>query len=255
MRQQAPQEESCHAFGRLALDLFALQFEHNGPYRRLCEARGARPDNVTHWTAIPAVPTSAFKELELSCLPVGERTTVFHSSGTTGQRPSRHFHNAESLALYEASLLGGSRRTSEWQMANGKWQSSPRHRHRRRTPRWCTCSRAIRREAGSGVSAFVGRVAEDGAWALDLEAALERLRAASASGQPLLMLGHRVFVCASAGLPGRSTTCVSSFRPARARWKPGATRAARAACRRRRCTRSSRSASASRPVTSSANTA
>ncbi len=47
----------------------------------------------------------------------------------------------------------------------------------------------IRREAGSGVSAFVGRVAEDGAWALDSEAALERLRAASAGGQPMLMLG------------------------------------------------------------------
>jgi hypothetical protein len=34
-----------------------------------------------------------------------ERVAVFHSSGTTEQKPSRHFHNAESLAVYEASLL------------------------------------------------------------------------------------------------------------------------------------------------------
>ena len=92
-------------FEALALRLFALQFECNVPYRRLCEARGARPDTVAHWTGIPAVPTSAFKELDLSCLPVVERTTVFYSSGTTGEKPSRHYHNAGSLALYEASLL------------------------------------------------------------------------------------------------------------------------------------------------------
>ena len=53
---------------------------------------------------IPAVPTAAFKELELTCLGPDERTTVFHSSGTTEQRPSRHFHNTESLMVYEVSL-------------------------------------------------------------------------------------------------------------------------------------------------------
>ena len=92
-------------FEALALQLFALQFKHNVPYRRLCEARGARPDTVARWTDIPAAPTSAFKEFDLSCLPAEERTTVFHSSGTTGQKPSRHYHNAASLALYEASAL------------------------------------------------------------------------------------------------------------------------------------------------------
>src|SRR5262245_54237101 len=79
-------------FGELALDLFALQFEHNEPYRRLCQASGLHPGTVAHWGQIPAVPTSAFKELDLSCLPPEQRTAAFHSSGTTGQRPSRHFH-------------------------------------------------------------------------------------------------------------------------------------------------------------------
>src|SRR5207244_13411899 len=44
-------------------------------------------------------------EFDFSSLPLAERTFVFHSSGTTAQRPSRHFHNAESLAIYEAFLL------------------------------------------------------------------------------------------------------------------------------------------------------
>ena len=48
-------------FDKFALELFALQFKHNAPYRRLCEARGARPDTVAQWEAIPAAPTSAFK--------------------------------------------------------------------------------------------------------------------------------------------------------------------------------------------------
>ncbi len=90
-------------FNGLALVLFALQFKHNRPYRKFCEARKSPPDAIAHWAQIPAVPAAAFKQLELSCLPAGERTTVFHSSGTTEQRPGRHFHSAESLAVYEAA--------------------------------------------------------------------------------------------------------------------------------------------------------
>src|SRR5690242_17190740 len=83
--------DSAEEFNQLALELFALQFQHNAPYRRLCESRGALPGTLQHWTAIPAVPTVAFKELELSCLPVSDRSRVFFSSGTTLHRPSRHF--------------------------------------------------------------------------------------------------------------------------------------------------------------------
>src|SRR4051812_14862439 len=92
-------------FNAMALMLFTLQFDHNPAYRKLCAARKISPPAVSHWSQIPAVPTSAFKELEISSLPSDQRTHVFHSSGTTVQKPSRHFHNAESLAIYEASLL------------------------------------------------------------------------------------------------------------------------------------------------------
>ena len=100
---------SCNSplrdFNRLALELFALQFQYNAAYRKICEARKLTPEVVEHWTQIPAVPTAAFKELELSCIPPVERTVVFHSSGTTEQKPSRHFHSPESLKMYEASLI------------------------------------------------------------------------------------------------------------------------------------------------------
>ncbi|MBI3878263.1 MAG: hypothetical protein HY300_20260 [Verrucomicrobia bacterium] len=94
-----------HEFGALALELFRLQFFHNESYRTFCRARRIEQESVKCWQQIPAVPTSAFKELELTSLPADKSTTVFHSSGTTGQERSRHFHNTESLALYEASLL------------------------------------------------------------------------------------------------------------------------------------------------------
>src|SRR2546425_5469626 len=80
------------SFEALAVELFAVQFELNPPYRSLCQARGATPGRVKTWQQIPAAPTSAFKELEFSCLTQAERTRVFHSSRTTGQKPSRHFH-------------------------------------------------------------------------------------------------------------------------------------------------------------------
>jgi len=93
------------AFSPLALDLFAYQFEKVPIYRRLCEKRGVQPGSIEHWSQIPALPISAFKEHEVSSIPESFRTGVFHSSGTTNQIPSRHFHSATSLAVYEASLL------------------------------------------------------------------------------------------------------------------------------------------------------
>jgi hypothetical protein len=194
-------------FEALALELFALQFEHNAPYRRLCEAGGARPATVAHWREIPAVPTSAFKEFDVSCLPVADRTAVFHSSGTTGQKPSRHFHNASSLALYEVSLLrwfeahfqlrgsdGASGKTKPGrgdEMANGKWQMAILTPPPSQAPHSSLVHmfETIRREVGWGGSLFVGRVTGDGTWALELEAAVEVLRKASHTGQRLLILG------------------------------------------------------------------
>lgn len=65
------------------------------------------PSTELTWDRIPALPTDAFKENTITLIPESERTTVFHSSGTTGQEPSRHIHGHASLGLYEMSLRQG----------------------------------------------------------------------------------------------------------------------------------------------------
>ena len=208
---EPPHVGSCDdAFNTLALELFALQFDHNAPYRKFCEAREVSPRTVTHWREIPAIPTSAFKELELTCLPAEARTTVFHSSGTTEQKPSRHFHNAESLAIYEASLL-------PWFRAHVLPDKPELELQQMRQPvgvRASACLReevelvmltpaparaphsslvhmfeTVRRETGSPESVFAGEPARDGAWNLNFEGALAIVRRSRESNHPLVLLG------------------------------------------------------------------
>ncbi len=90
-------------FASLALDLFAFQFEHCGPYRRLCERRGRIPDRVVHWREIPAVPAGAFKEMALRSFPEEREAHVFRTSGTATER--RGALHLDTLEIYEASLM------------------------------------------------------------------------------------------------------------------------------------------------------
>jgi hypothetical protein len=188
-RHDHPDSWAAHAdaeFNGLALMLFTLQFEHNRPYRKFCEARGIIPEVTTHWTQVPALPTAAFKELEISCLPPKTRTRVFHSSGTTAQQPSCHFHSAESLAVYEASLLAWFR-----------YQVSPGGRLAVLTPPPADAPHSslaqmfetIRRDFDGPKESFVGRIAGDGSWTLDFAAAVGALENACRSGERLLVLG------------------------------------------------------------------
>ena len=89
-------------FGALALAVFAYQFEHNLPYQRFCLARDKTPETVRTWKAIPAVPTVAFKELNLSC---GPPEKIFLTSGTTRGQEKRGRHLVPDLQLYHASAL------------------------------------------------------------------------------------------------------------------------------------------------------
>src|SRR4051794_20766497 len=74
-------------FNELALALFRVQVEQVPAYRKICEHRGAHALSPRNWAEIPAVPTTAFKDLELTSLEPGQRSQVFYSSGTTEQRP------------------------------------------------------------------------------------------------------------------------------------------------------------------------
>ena len=209
----SPATTAAEHFPRRALALFELQFRHNQAYRTFCEARGVSPENVEDWNDIPAVPTLAFKELELSCLLPDERTTVFHSSGTTEQRPGRHFHHGPSLQIYETSLLpwfcrhllpGGEpkKASSDCSLAilTPPFSQAP---HSSLVYMFVT----IRRALDSDASAFLGACARHGDWTLDWQRTIETLRRAVDAGKPLLLLGtaflfvHLLDHLAEANLP------------------------------------------------------
>jgi len=175
-------------FDRSALELFQLQFEGNGAYRLICESRGITPGAPMHWSEIPAVPTHAFKEFDLSCLLPERRTTVFHSSGTTTQKPSRHYHNSESLALYEEALTASFRENvvRSGRMCLLSLTPSPAEApHSSLVHMFET----VRREVGEPDSIFAGHVTRAGEWMLDFAAAETFLDQASKTTQPVCILG------------------------------------------------------------------
>jgi len=192
-----PSEEA--EFGRLALALFALQFTHNAPYRRLCEAQHVSPSTLDDWREVPAMPTSAFREFEVSCLPPAQRTRVFHSSGTTGQRPSRHFHDAASLELYEASLLpwfeahllaglGGATHDLDWKCALRMICLTPppeQAPHSSLVHMFAT----LRRHWRAADALFAGTIEADGTWRVDFDATVAALGECGEASRPVLLPG------------------------------------------------------------------
>ncbi len=96
------------AFDRVALQLFAYQFEHNLAFRRFASHRGRTVRTVRTWRDIPAVPISAFKDLTLCCRPPEAAERMFMTSGTTreGVR-GKSFHTT--LTVYDASMTANFR--------------------------------------------------------------------------------------------------------------------------------------------------
>lgn len=196
-----------------ARSLFSLQFQHNPIYQRVCASLGRTPATVHHWSDIPAIPTRAFREQEFTSLPETERTTIFYSSGTTGQQPSRHFHSQESLDLYEASLLswfqtcfgsvplpaltGGDSERPASQPASQPPPGAAKKRLILLTPPPALAPHSslvhmfetLRRERGEAASGFTGQLDEQGAWILDLTAVEKALQQAETTGIPVLVMG------------------------------------------------------------------
>ena len=184
LRETISRRESAFGwdFDSLALELFALQFQHNPAYRRVVESRNLASSRVEHWTQIPAVPTAAFKELEFSSLAPAERTAVFHSSGTTEQKPSRHFHCPESLAVYETALwnwfkpnfLGSmtGNQAAEWLFLTPPPSQAPHSS-------LIHMFEIIRQKMGAQSSAFAGHLDVAGAWMLDYDKVLSILEDSS----------------------------------------------------------------------------
>ena len=107
MREETWEDDEAR-FSALACDLFRFQLEHCEIYARFCEARGVRPDAISNWREIPALPTTAFKEATLTSFDPATTIKTFRTSGTT--TASRGKLQVDTLALYEASLLPTIRR-------------------------------------------------------------------------------------------------------------------------------------------------
>lgn len=177
-------------FERFALQLFALQFVANAPYRAFCEALGRTPATVHHSLEIPAAPTAAFKEFELTCLPLDRRTVVFHSSGTTEQRPSRHFHDDRSLELYEASLAPWFARHLLDLVPNESLfflSLTPRHSEVPHSS-LVYMLESVRRRFCPREFLFAGRV-QSGEWQLEVPLIVEALAEAVGKGSPVMIAG------------------------------------------------------------------
>ena len=201
VRAALTQPTPAMSFNELALELFRLQFQHNAVYQRLCLARGVTPESLASWMEIPAVPTTAFKELDMTSLAPDERTAVFYSSGTTEQRRSRHFHHAASLALYEVSLLPWFERHLLADLPDlvDEQLLGPLDRlpflfltpppetapHSSLVHMFAT----VRREFAARDSLFAGQLDATGAWTLDLDATLFAIRKSMCANRPLVLLG------------------------------------------------------------------
>lgn len=194
-------ETPTQEFAALAVELFQAQVRANAGYRAWCLRRGIRPEAVLDWRDIPAVPAAAFKELELTSIPSEERTAAFHSSGTTGQERSRHFHHAESLALYEASLRPWFERhlLGDWdELADkSRFDVGGRLPFLALTPPPEAATQSslvhmlavVRHDFGAADSLFAGRAAPDGSWEVDLERTLFALRKSMCANRSLVLLG------------------------------------------------------------------
>lgn len=172
-----------HEFEQIALEIFGFQYERSAIYRRFCDRRNRTPATVSRWTAIPAVPTSAFKSLDLGCA-APEKTFV--TSGTTRGNDTRGRHHVPRLELYRHSALPHFRRMV---LPDGV---TPRLAGLVAGPEQLPDSslahmvELLRTEACDGGEYLVG---ENG---FDPEAAARRMQAMAVDGQPLLLIGVRV---------------------------------------------------------------
>lgn len=176
-------------FDTFALRLFSLQYTHNAVYQAWCRHRGLNPDLVKSWREIPAVPTAAFKELEITSLPPSARMKAFHSSGTTTQRPSRHFHSAESLALYEASLFAWFRPHLLLGATSMRMLSLTPPPEQVPHSSLAHMFGAVICQLGTPGSGFAGQLDSAHSWTIDFARAKQELFSARHESRPLLVLG------------------------------------------------------------------
>jgi hypothetical protein len=173
----------------MARELFALHYEANPVYRAWCRSRRVSPSTLSSWKAIPGLPAVSFKEAAVTCLPSEGATVVFQSSGTTGQIPSQHMHQAVSLAAYEASFVPWFKACVLPTDRELIWiPLAPARADAPRSSLAYMIEGLLQAFAPARV-VRAGRVGIDGDWTLHWDRLLTALAAAESEGHPVLLMG------------------------------------------------------------------
>lgn len=93
--------QSTDDFEALAIDVFRFQHENTSVYRQFCEMINCDINTVSRLKDIPFLPIQFFKSHQI----IAEHKTtesIFTSSGTTGDKTSRHL--VHSLSVYERTF-------------------------------------------------------------------------------------------------------------------------------------------------------
>jgi phenylacetate-coenzyme A ligase PaaK-like adenylate-forming protein len=88
-------------FNEMALKVFKHQFENNKVYRSFCDLLYKHPSEVKKVEDIPFLPIQFFKSHDIIS-SIKEVEATFTSSGTTGQKNSKHL--ITDLSLYQESF-------------------------------------------------------------------------------------------------------------------------------------------------------
>jgi len=97
-------QQDPEGFNKLALEVFALQFKSISLYRRYCEKRGIKPEKISSWEDVPALPTDVFKVMEFSMVP-SKRVRTFMTSGTTNpEERGKVGYDEGGLRLMDATI-------------------------------------------------------------------------------------------------------------------------------------------------------
>jgi len=86
------------------LNIFRLQYTANPVYRQYVDTLHVEVRSIRSLETIPFLPIEFFKTRPVTTTPF-EPEIIFESSGTTGERTSRH--QVKKLSLYEKSFRGG----------------------------------------------------------------------------------------------------------------------------------------------------
>jgi hypothetical protein len=98
-----PQQEKERLLLTALNELTCFHAEHCEPYRRILDALWSGVRTAGSLSEMPFLPVSIFKQTDL--VTTREKAMVLASSGTTGQRPSRIFVDAETSARQSLALV------------------------------------------------------------------------------------------------------------------------------------------------------